>query len=362
MDIPATVPMDIPATVPMDIPATVPMDIPATVPTFDVKLLTELMDIPATEQMDMPATEPTSDVELTELMIESQLESNFPKFPKIGIIEFDYGAPNQIKIITIANATNHVTFLYSKNWMFDVKHCIKIMDIKELYIANKHWVVKHRYECLQNLLQVSSCVATQEEDVFSRRPAIRLQLQTDANSYFLLGKRKTLDWRLPDAQMLQIKTLDKKCKFTRHAQIKTLDKKCKFTRHAQIKTLDKKCKFTRHASPMEELPSFPNSETRETMEKLPSFQNDETLEKLPSFQNNETLETTPEHINQQASEVAKDEECKRLRKQLDETQDALQDAHQQLLYIQDLLQEIQEDLVEPSANDTINWIFKKMLT
>ncbi|KAG8173291.1 hypothetical protein JTE90_019195 [Oedothorax gibbosus] len=225
--------------------------------------------------------------------------------------------------------------------------------------------VKHRYECLQNLLQVSSCVATQKEDVFSRRPAIRLQLQTDANSYFLLGKRKTLDWRLPDAQMLQIKTLDKKCKFTRHAQIKTLDKKCKFTRHAQIKTLDKKCKFTRHASPMEELPSFPNSETRETMEKLSSFQNNETrdtMEKLPSFQNNETLETTPEHINRQASELAKDEECKRLRKQLDETQDALQDAHQQLLYIQDLLQEIQEDLVEPSANDTISWIFKKMLT
>ncbi|KAG8176786.1 hypothetical protein JTE90_003415 [Oedothorax gibbosus] len=86
IDIPATVPMDIPATVPMDIPATVPIDIPATVPTSDVKLLTELMDIPATEQMDMPANEPTSDVELTELMVESQLESNFPRLELLNLI------------------------------------------------------------------------------------------------------------------------------------------------------------------------------------------------------------------------------------------------------------------------------------
>ncbi|KAG8176005.1 hypothetical protein JTE90_007002 [Oedothorax gibbosus] len=173
-------------------------------------------------------------------------------------------------------------------------------------------LVKHRYECLQNLLQVSSCVATQVEDACIRRPAIRHQLQTD--SYFLLGKRKTPDWRLPVAKMLRIQTLDQKRKFTRHADAKML----------RIQTLDKKWKFTRHAS----------------------------------FQNNETRETTHE----QASEVAKDEECKRLRKQLDETQDALQDAHQQLLCIQDLLQEIQEDLVEPSTNDTISWILKKMLT
>ncbi|KAG8176008.1 hypothetical protein JTE90_007005 [Oedothorax gibbosus] len=111
--------------------------------------------------------------------------------------------------------------------------------------------VKHRYECLQNLLRVnaSGCVqndvATQEEDASSRCPAIRLQLQTDAKSYFLLGKRKTPDWRLPVAKMLRIQTLDQKRKFTRRASpMRNLDQKWNFsdtpdTPNAQAKRVDK---------------------------------------------------------------------------------------------------------------------------
>ena len=161
-------------------------------------------------------------------------------------------------------------------------------------------LVKHRYECLEKVLKVNSLsvgnrIPIKEADGVGSCRRPRSELKNN----MVLGKRKQdclQSSSLDDAKMLRINTLDKKWKFIRHV-------------------------------------------SKGTLQEWPSFRK-------------ETLPTTEQILE------TKNKECQQIRKQLDETQDALQDAYQQLLSIQCVLQKMQQ---EPNHKDYLNQLLEPFL-
>jgi len=82
------------------------------------------------------------------------IKFNVPNFAKrrIGFVEFQYHNDDSfggIKRFTIATAIQHATVSFSEKWKSDLEHCIKVMDIRQLYVVNKFM-----YRRLNNFLNI----------------------------------------------------------------------------------------------------------------------------------------------------------------------------------------------------------------